>query len=175
MSLSIKLPMWLDGAEVSKLKAAALAWFTQLGEWAKWPLGQLDPSSCSEGVLNLIAWQRDIDRFDGEPLALYRLRVKYAYANARDAGSVAGFKRIFQRLGIGYVEIEERMDGLDWDIVAIRLTDSQLAANQDLLDVLIQQYGRTCRRYQWDVITPLTLGIHGTEFNNDYRLITAKL
>ena len=175
MSLSIKLPIWFDGAEAAKLKAASLVWFAKLDAWAKWPLGQLDPETCSKAVLSLIAWQRDIDRFEGEPLSLFRLRVKYAYANARDAGSVAGFKRIFERLGIGYVEIDERLDGLDWDIVAIRLSDNQLAENQDLLTVLIQKYGRTCRRYQWTVITAEAVDIHGHEFCNDYQMITAKL
>jgi len=173
--MNIKLPMWLDGPEVSKLKAAAVAWFTRLGDWAAWPLAQMDPEKCCEGILRLIAWQRDIDRFAGEPLSLYRLRIKYAYANASDAGSVAGFKRIFQRLGIGYVEVEERIAGLDWDIVSIRLSENQLAANQSLLGVLIQQYGRTCRRYRWEVITSVQIGMHGHEFNNDFQMIKATL
>ena len=175
MMPDIKLPMWFDGAEATKLKAAAGEWFRLLGEWAKWPISQLDPETCCVGILELIAWQRDIDRFEGEPLALFRLRVKYAYANARDAGSVAGFKRIFERLDIGYVEIEERMAGRDWDVVAIRLSDSQLADNQALLSVLIQHYGRTCRRYEWTVITTVQAGIHGHEFNNDYRMISASI
>jgi hypothetical protein len=175
MTLKISLPMWFDGSEAGKLKAAALAWFAQLGEWARWPLGQLDPETCSPGILDLIAWQRDIDRFDGEPLTLFRLRVKYAYANARDAGSAAGFKRIFQRLGIGYVELEERMPERDWDIVAIRLSDNQLAGNQDLLDVLIQKYGRTCRRYEWTGFSGVVVAIHSHEFNNDYQMIGVRL
>lgn len=171
----VSLPFWMSGPELVKLARAAQQWFSLLMGWAIWPVRQMDPDTCTETVLNLIAWQRDIRRFEGEPLALYRKRVKYAYANARDAGSVAGFKRIFQRLGVGYVEIEERMAGRDWDVISLSLSDSQLAENQDLLQVLIQHYGRTCRRYEWTIITPLPLSIRIEEFNNDSQTLCASV
>lgn len=164
------LPFWLSGTEVSRLSTAAITWFDEMKQWASWPLANMDPTTCAESMLKFIAWQRDIDRFDGEPLALFRKRVKYARINAVDSGSVAGFKRIFMRLDIGYVEIEERMPGRDWDVVSIRLSDSQLAKNQKLLGVLIQHYGRTCRRYEWTIITPLPIGIRAVEFGNDYAV-----
>ncbi|MCP3942099.1 MAG: phage tail protein [Desulfobacteraceae bacterium] len=153
--------------ETAKLAAVAHQWFLKFADWAMWPVKQLDPMTCSEKVLDLIAWQRDIDRFDIEPLELYRLRVRHAYANAMDTGSVAGFKKIFKRLGIGYVEIEERMDGLDWDVIHLRLSATQLAENESLLAVLIQHYGRTCRRYGWKVITSIPIEIQVVEFAND--------
>jgi P2-related tail formation protein len=162
-----KLPVWMNQGEAVKLATAAHAFFTMLGDWAVWPLKQMDPLTCGARVLNLIAWQRDITRFDTEPLDLFRIRVKYAYANARDAGSVAGFKRIFQRLGIGYIEIHERMDGLDWDTINITMSDSQLGENTNLLDELIQHYGRTCRRYGWNIITPIPIEIDVAEFSNE--------
>lgn len=164
------LPFWFSELEISKLAAAAASWFNKLSTWASWPLANMDPETCAESVLKLIAWQRDIDRFKNEPLWLYRLRVKYARINAKDSGSVVGFKRIFMRLGIGYVEIEERMEGRDWDVVAIKLSDSQLAKNQELIRVLIQKYGRTCRRYELTIITPLPIGIRVAEFGNDYTV-----
>lgn len=164
---ALKLPVWMSQGEVGKLATVAHQWFSLLGEWALWPVKQLDPMACSEKVLDLIAWQRDIERFKTEPLTLYRLRVRHAYANARDAGSVDGFKKIFERLGIGYVEVEERMDGLDWDVIDIRLSDNQLAENESLLTVLIQHYGRTCRRYGWKIITPHPIEIQVVEFSND--------
>ena len=167
------LPVWMNKGEVAKLAAVAHAWFTKLGNWAVWPIEQLDPMTCSEPVLDLIAWQRDITRFSTEPLEIYRLRVKYAYANARDAGSVAGFKQIFDRLGIGYVEIDERIDGQDWDVVDIRLTDNQLADNAELLNTLVQHYGRTCRRYGWTTITPLTIELQLASASNDICTGTA--
>lgn len=163
----IELPVWMNKGEVGKLATTAYNWFSLLKDWALWPVKQLDPMTCSEPVLDLIAWQRDIQRFNTEPLDLYRLRVRHAYANARDAGSVAGFKKIFERLGIGYVEIEERIDGQDWDVIDIRLSDNQLADNSALLTVLVQHYGRTCRRYGWKVIDTIPVEIQVTEFSND--------
>ncbi len=163
----LSLPTWMSLGEVGKLAAAAHAWFSLLGSYALWPLKQLDPLTCSEQSLDLVAWQRDICRFTDEPLELYRLRVAHAYANAVDAGSVAGFKRIFQRLGIGYVEIEERTEGLDWDIITLTMSATQLAENTRLLDVLIQHYGRTCRRYGWLIITPIPMEIQVVEFSNE--------
>jgi hypothetical protein len=163
----LSLPVWMSRGEVGKLAAAAYAWFSLLVSYALWPLKQLDPMTCSEPCLDLVAWQRDITRFAGEPLGLYRLRVTHAYANAVDSGSVAGFKRIFQRLGIGYIEIAERMDGLDWDVINITMSDTQLAENESLLEVLIQHYGRTCRRYGWNIITPIPVEIQVVEFSNE--------
>ncbi|MDK2956534.1 MAG: hypothetical protein PWQ57_2030 [Desulfovibrionales bacterium] len=169
------LPFWMAGETAVRLADAAANWFDLLRGWAQWPARQMDPESCAESVLSLLAWQRDIDRFDGEPLALFRKRVAYAYANARDAGSAIGFKRIFERLGVGYVELDERMDGRDWDIVAVRLTDSQLAGNQALLSEIIQHYGRTCRRYEWTVITPAPCGVRAVEFGAGYTLERARV
>ncbi|MCJ2164663.1 MULTISPECIES: phage tail protein [unclassified Pseudodesulfovibrio] len=171
----VTLPFWMSGPELTKLARAAQKWFALLMGWAIWPVQQMDPETCTETVLDLIAWQRDISRFNGEPLALYRLRVKYAYINAKDAGSVAGFKRIFQRLGVGYLEIEERMPGRDWDVIGLQLSDTQLADNQALLQELIQHYGRTCRRYEWTLISPLPISIRVETFDNDYQTFCASV
>ncbi|MEE7625434.1 phage tail protein [Methylobacter sp. Wu8] len=153
----IKLPFWLEGVELVKLRDAATAYWAQIETWLKWPLTQFDALTCSEGVLNLLAYQRDIQRFKDEPLDLYRKRVAFAYVNAEDAGSKIGFIRIFERLGIGYLEIDERVDPVDWDVVLLRLSDSQLSANMELLQKIIEKYGRTCRRYQLQIITPISV------------------
>jgi hypothetical protein len=173
--LKLSLPFWLDGIELAKLKAAAQSWWEKAEGWLRWPLLQLDAETCHINVLDLLAWQRDIQRFHGEPERLYRLRVKYAFINAVDAGSTAGMVRIFQRLGVGYVELEERIDGLDWDIVQLHLTDSQLSENPVLLRVLMQQYGRTCRRYDFVTITPVTLNIRVADFNDDQQTLVATM
>ncbi len=153
--VEIKLPFWLSAEQTGRLITAAKNWWQQAEDWMRWPLGQLDPLTCTRGILDLLAWQRDIVRFPGEPLDLYRKRVKFALINAQDAGSKAGFIRIFERLGIGYLEIEERVDPVDWDVILLSLSDSQLAENTDLLLYIIEKYGRTCRRYQLQVITPI--------------------
>ncbi|EEE5036097.1 hypothetical protein CSN53_003353 [Salmonella enterica subsp. diarizonae] len=149
----IKLPSWLDRGDVVRLKNTFIRFWGKVHGQVTWPLTQTDPLTCAESILNLMAWQYDITRFDGEPLTLYRKRVKYAFINAQDAGSVAGFKAIFERLGIGYVEILERQPDLDWDIVILHLTDNQISENTALLNQVIRQYGRTCRRYRLQIIT----------------------
>ncbi|WP_060538511.1 phage tail protein [Pseudomonas sp. NBRC 111125] len=171
--LKLKLPFWLEGAELSKLRDAAQSWWAKVESWMNWPLLQVDAETCHLTVLDLLAWQRDIQRFQGEPESLYRKRVKYAFINAVDAGSTAGTVRIFERLGVGYVEIEERFDSENWDVIRLYLTDGQLSANPVLLRVLMQQYGRTCRRYEFATITPVTLGMRIAHFHEDQQTLHA--
>jgi hypothetical protein len=175
MAMKLELPFWLGGPELTKLRLAAQAWWARVTEWLRWPLLQMDPATCHLTILDLLAWQRDISRFKGEPESLYRLRVKFAFINAVDAGSVAGMKRILVRLGVGYVEISERLDGRDWDVVLLRLSDSQLSQNPELLRVLVQQYGRTCRRYDFETVTPVSLHIALVDFNDDQQTLVATL
>lgn len=155
--IEIKLPFWLDGVEIGKLRDSIAQWWDLAETWIRLPLAQMDPLTCHITILNLLAYQRDISRFTGEPEDLYRKRVKFAYVNAQDAGSKAGFIRIFERLGIGYVEIEERVDPVNWDVVLLTLSNSQLAQNLTLIDRIIQKYGRTCRRYQLQIVTPVSI------------------
>ncbi|RWA26140.1 phage tail protein [Pseudomonas veronii] len=173
--IKLNLPFWLDGPQLAKLKAAAQSWWEKVEGWLQWPLLQMDADTCHLTVLDLLAWQRDISRFKDEPESLYRLRVKFAFINAVDAGSTAGLKRILQRLGVGYVEIDERMPERDWDVVMLRLSDSQLSQNPELLRVLIQQYGRTCRRYDFVTITPVSLRLVAADFNDDQQTLIASL
>ncbi|CAM3272534.1 phage tail protein [Pseudomonas fluorescens] len=173
--IKLNLPFWLDGPQLAKLKAAAQAWWDKVEGWLQWPLLQMDADTCHITILDLLAWQRDISRFKDEPENLYRLRVKFAFINAVDAGSTAGLKRILQRLGVGYVEINERLPDRDWDVVLLRLSDSQLSQNPELMRVLIQQYGRTCRRYDFVTITPVSLRIVAVDFNDDQQTLVASL
>lgn len=161
--MEIKLPFWLDGVELGKLRDAAASFWQAIETGIAWPLTQFDPLTCSEGILALLAWQRDIERFKDEPMDIYRKRVAFAYVNAEDAGSTAGFIRIFERLGIGYLEIYERVDPVDWDVVLLRLSESQLSENTELLMRIIEKYGRTCRRYQLEIINPIPLAIDARE------------
>lgn len=173
--IKLELKFWLAGTELTKLKDAAQSWWGKVEGWLRWPLLQLDADTCHLTVLDLLAWQRDITRFKGEPESMYRLRVKFAFINAVDAGSTAGMKRILQRLGVGYIEIEERMPDRDWDVVLLRFSDTQLSQNPELLRVLIQQYGRTCRRYDFVTITPVPFRIALVDFNDDQQTLVASL
>ncbi|WP_368166084.1 phage tail protein [Aeromonas sp. R9-1] len=154
-------PWWEDGQTIADgvkepafLARGIMALWRRIRRWCLLPLEVVDPLTCSRELLDLLAWERDIRRFDGEPLELYRRRVKYAFINAMDAGEVAGFKRIFERLGIGWCELHERQAGAPWDVITIEVTDSAIAGNQPLMEALIRHYGRTCRRYRFQVVYP---------------------
>ncbi|VEA74656.1 Bacteriophage P2-related tail formation protein [Salmonella enterica subsp. arizonae] len=89
----IKLPSWLDRGDVVRLKNTFIRFWGKVHSWVTWPLTQTDPLTCAEIILNLIAWQYDIARFDGEPLTLYRKRVQirfYQRAGRRQRGGIQG-------------------------------------------------------------------------------------
>lgn len=172
---SMSLPSWMNKGEPLALLRTARTYWAEVYSWITWPLRQFDPLTCTEPVLNLIAYDRDISRFSGEPLSLYRKRVAYAFINARGAGSVEGFINIFSRLGIGYVELVERQPDIDWDVIMVRVTDSQIADNTQLMIQIIRQYGRTCRRYQFEVITSESLAIRAGWDQGEYVVYPARL
>ncbi|MFG0773034.1 phage tail protein [Vibrio plantisponsor] len=174
-------PWWQDGTTTSEeikepyyLSGGVFAFFKLVCSWLLFPLNQFDALTCSEKLLRLMAWDRDIKQFDGEPLELFRKRVKYAAINAKDAGSVYGFKRIFQRLGIGIVAFKERESAVDWDVCTIELTDNAISQNSKLVQTLIEQYGRTCRRYRFQVTYPSELQIYHGKFSHTFAIFQAK-
>ncbi|MDC9589174.1 phage tail protein [Xenorhabdus sp. XENO-10] len=171
----LALPSWMDKGEPAKLLSAARTFWAQVYDWLTWPLAQLDAETCTEPLLSVLAYQRDIQRFNGEPLPLFRKRVKYAFINAKDAGSIAGFIAIFERLGVGYVELLERQPDIDWDVIILRLSDGQIAANPDLLMNIIRQYGRTCRRYRFEVIAKNQLLMRVGSIGADYCAYAAAI
>ncbi|CNH55921.1 phage tail protein [Yersinia mollaretii] len=171
---SLRLPSWMDKGESNKLLRVCRVWWQWVHSWLNWPLNQLDAATCAVPLLNVLAYQRDISRFNGEPLSLYRKRVQYAFINAADAGSVAGFIAIFERLGIGYVELLERQPDIDWDVILVRVSDSQIASNSDLLMQIIRQYGKTCRRYRFEVITYSGLRIRAGWVGHEYVTYCAR-
>ncbi len=172
--INLQLPSWFDRGEARRLKQAVQLYWAQVEQWIKWPYSQADAETCVLAVLDLLAWERDIDRFDGEPEWLYRKRVKYAKVNAEDAGSVAGIKRIFERLGVGYVEVVERDPVKPWDVITLILSDSQLAQNNTLLQVMVDMYGRTCRRYEFETITNLKVEMREIELFANFNYDQAK-
>lgn len=168
--IKIKLPFWLDkkGSEINKIKSVFEKWWEIGLGYLQFIFKLTNEEDCNEKILNLIAYQRDITRFENEPLELFRKRVKYALINAKDAGSTIGFIRIFERLGIGELEIKERLLGQDFDIVHLKLTDSQFSQNEQLLYEIIRHYGRTCRRYAFlsenEIEIYLSYGCIGHDF-----------
>ena len=72
-------PWWEDGKTIAEgvqepafLAKGIMAFWRRLRGWLLQPLTQQDPMTCSEAMLALIAWERDITRFKGEPLDLFR-------------------------------------------------------------------------------------------------------
>ncbi|MDP2548905.1 phage tail protein [Oceanobacter sp. 4_MG-2023] len=148
----ISLIFWQTGtkekADASAFSTFIDTWWLKVRGWLEFPLRVYDVDTAPMFIVDMLAWERDVDRFNGESESLYRLRVKTAYENAKDAGSAAGFKRIWTRLGLGNVTITERVYGDDWDIVEIQMAPADIASNEALINLLVDQYGRTCRRYQ---------------------------
>ena len=167
------LPFWMDGEEARKICRAARAFFQRLGEAAIWPARQCNPLECTPEVLDIIAWQRCVTRYPGEPERLYRLRVAHAYANARDAGQTAGWARIFERLELGDVTLRERVPGQDWDRVGILADDSQFPDQQNVLEIIVEDYGRTCRRYYFESRIPLPLWGNVGAFEEHHETLVA--
>jgi hypothetical protein len=173
--IEIKIPFWLEGTQLLKLVDTARSWWDLVETWIHYPLTQFDELTCSEAILNLWAFQRDVQRFANEPLALYRKRVKFALVNIQDAGSVEGFIAIFDRLDLGTITLTERFLDDDWDVIAINITDAQLAGNEALLNEIIRCYGRTCRRYYYTVTTQLTLNLTSAAVGVEYSYSAARL
>lgn len=161
----INLPVWMNKGEPLTLAHASKTWWERVRDWLMFPLAQIDVDTCDEQLLALLAYQRDVERFPGESLSLFRLRVKYAFVNAQDAGCMAGFSRIFERLEIGKIQQLERQLQYDWDVILIRINDEQLSRDNTLMMRLVRQYGRTCRRYFFDVMNENTDHVHPGHFD----------
>lgn len=169
----IKIPFWMDGKHTRTLARASRRWWEEVGDWARFPLKQLDPMTCTDRMLDLMAWQRGIGRVAEEAERSYRLRVAHAYANGRDSGQVEGWKRIFQRLELGTPELEERVPGQDWDIICVSLSDKIFGRNQPVIERIVEDYGRTCRRYRFVSRSPVPVRVRCVPFDDCQTTLVA--
>ena len=151
----IQLPTWLNGVNSVGLTNAANAYWQQVESYLIWWLEQIHIETDALPILDLLAWERGIERLPGESIELYSKRVKHGIANSKDAGSTVGMERIFKRLGFGFVQFNERITGLDWDMIEISMIESEFSGKQDLVNSIIKQYGRTCRRYFLSAISAI--------------------
>lgn len=170
----ITLKFWEGAGDLLKLAGVFDAWWDKVQSWLKWLTLQVDADTAPLILVNLLAWQRDVDRFPGEPETLYRKRVKFALANALDAGCSAGFSQIWERLGLGYLGQDERLDPVDWDVIALEMTENMISEQPELLEIIIRKYGRTCRRYSFTTITPVTCGVRAFDFDGATLVSVAK-
>lgn len=162
----IDLSFWESQGEMAKLAILGGKYWNKVQGWLSWLNYQVDAQESPLTIVKLLAFQRDVQRFQDEPESLFRLRVKHALANAKDAGSSAGFKEIWKRLELGYLGQNERVPGLDWDIVQLEITENALNDNPELLSVIIQKYGRTCRRYTYSTLAPAPITIRTFDFDH---------
>lgn len=146
-----KMNYWLarPAREFEKMRQAAVTFWQRFSDMLAWPAGQLDPMTAELELLHLLAWERDIQQIPFETEYLYRIRVKYALKFTKGAGSKEGWHFMFKKLGISKVGIEERMVHTDWDVVRLQILDSDLSKSPKLIENIIKQYGRTCRRYEF--------------------------
>ena len=152
---------WMIGKRnLQPLKATCERWWELVTSWLKFPFSMFDEENTDIRIVDLLAWQRQIERFNGESESLYRLRVKHAFVNAKDAGTPNGMRKIFERLKLDpNPTFEERVAGYDWDQIGINLKMSVLGRYQSLLDVLMEQYGRTCRRWLYHTMIDDSIGV----------------
>lgn len=162
----ISLKFWQDAGILNAIAQAADTYYDQVQGYFAWLLGTVDAETAPIELVELLAWERDIDRMSGEDDALFRKRVKYALANAKDAGSKVGFERIWTRLGLGSVSQRERVDAENWDVIKLTIDETIFGKYVDLLDTLLRQYGRTCRRYEFESTIPQPSVIRTFDFEH---------
>ncbi|WP_225445376.1 phage tail protein [Photobacterium arenosum] len=145
----IVLKWWMGRGELAKIARALHRYWGRVSEALQLPLQQHDPLTAPIGMVELLGWQRGVTRLGQEPEALFRIRVAYAYQFTKEAGSIAGWEVMFQKLGYPHITQDERLQSVDWDVVSLQIQDGDLTEVPRLLDTVIRQYGRTCRRYQY--------------------------
>ncbi|TQF70499.1 hypothetical protein [Pseudoalteromonas luteoviolacea] len=146
-----QIATWLNKGYAQKLVKAASGYWNKTAEFVMWAVNQKEAQQNEEPILSFLAWERLTDKLDNEPVSLYRKRVQHALVNTIEAGDLANIKDVFARLDIEVLNVRERIDGRDWDIIALDISDTALATNNNLLPEIIQLYGRTCRRYEFTV------------------------
>ncbi|HFQ5358007.1 TPA: phage tail protein [Vibrio vulnificus] len=164
----IKLRYWMGRGELAKLARALHAYWGYVQAAFEMPLKQHDPLTAPIALVNILAWQRDVERLGQEPEELFRIRVAHAYGFARDAGSVAGWEEMFAKLGYPHIGQDERLVNVDWDVISLKIRDGDLSNVPKLLDTVIRQYGRTCRRYQYTTYVEMPLAAKNQSLEASY-------
>lgn len=164
----IKLSYWMGTGELAKIARALHSYWGHVKAAFEMPLQQHDPLTAPIALVNILAWQRDVERLGQEPEALFRIRVAHAYGFARDAGSVAGWEEMFDKLGYPHIAQDERLANVDWDVISLKIRDGDLTNVPKLLDTVVRQYGRTCRRYQYTSYVEMPLAARSKNIEAHY-------
>ena len=51
----IKIPFWMDGKHTRTLARASRRWWDEVGDWARFPLKQLDPMTCTDRKRRMVS------------------------------------------------------------------------------------------------------------------------
>lgn len=177
MNLLTKLPHWLakQGSELDKLRKAAVVFWERFCDLLAWQSQQLDPMTAELQLVHLLAWERDVDQLPEESEQMYRTRVKFALPFAKGAGSKAGWLDMFEKLNLTSINIVERYDVVNWDVIFVQLLDQELNDNKQLLTYLCRKYGRTTRRYELQTIASLTAFTSATAFSLESAIVIATI
>lgn len=162
-----KMHYWLakPGSELQKLRRAAVRFWQRVSDAFSWATLQIDPMTAQLPLVDLLAWERNVERIVSETEWQYRTRVKYALPFAKGAGQTAGWLDMFDKLGMGHITINERVENIDFDVVILQLLDSDVGTNQDIINYICRRYGRTTRRYQYSTITLQTANCSTVTFD----------
>lgn len=171
----IKFRDWMYQRELFKFAKALTNYWRIIQNSLQYPLQRLDPMTSDIEIVKLMAWERDVEPLAQETEIVFRTRVAYAFSFALNGGEVSGFTQMFERLGIGYTKQIERQDNVDWDVITIEAASSDLSDNAFLMNAVIRQYGRTCRRYFVNVTFPENINIRHAQFSHSQQIYTAEL
>ena len=142
-----KLPIWMNGDNAKALQGIIENWWEQVGLWCRLPAMSFDVLTCDMNFVDLLAFQRGIDRYPGEAEWFYRLRVHHALRNARVAGTQLGMDQIFTNLQLPIPEYFERLPEFDWDVTKVIFGGRAFARLHTEINFALDYYWRTCRRY----------------------------
>lgn len=174
-----QIATWLNKGYAEKLVKAASNYWEESRNYVMWAVSQSEDFQNKEPILGLLAWERLTTRLPNETNALYSKRVQHALVNTIDAGEIATIKDIFNRLDIEVLSVRERIEGRDWDVIAIDMTDSALSGGYELLPELIQMYGRTCRRYELTVHNladaSIAIGLTHLQWDNNFARLATEI
>ncbi|MBE5145617.1 MULTISPECIES: phage tail protein [Vibrio] len=170
----INLRYWMGRGELTKFARAMRNYWEHVRAAFEMPLQQHDPLTAPMALVNILAWQREVERLGQEPEALFRIRVAHAYGFARDAGTIAGWEEMFAKLGYPHITQDERLANVDWDVISLKIKDGDLTNVPKLLDTVIRQYGRTCRRYQYTSYVEMPLAARSKNIEAQYSMSHVK-
>ncbi|MEZ8060456.1 phage tail protein [Vibrio splendidus] len=170
----INLRYWMGRGELAKFARAMRNYWEHVKAAFEMPLQQHDPLTAPIALVNILAWQRGVEKLGQEPEDLFRIRVAHAYGFSRDAGSVSGWEEMFEKLGYPHIAQDERLVNVDWDVVSLKIRDGDLTKVPKLLDTVVRQYGRTCRRYQYTSYVEMPLAARSKNIEAQYSTAHVK-